>query len=90
MNRRSFLGGLAALVGGLAVEKAIPLGRVWSFPSKIVVPVQCAIKQYADYVSLSDLVLSSSLDFDDLDGCNDLAYRYTPYDFHRHTACTVC
>lgn len=81
MNRRSFLGGLAALVGGLAVEEAIPLGRVWSFPSKIVVPVQCVIKQYVDYISFSDLVLSSRLDFDDLDGRNDLAYRYTPLRF---------
>lgn len=38
MNRRGFLAGLGALVGGLALEEAIPLGRVWSFPSQIVVP----------------------------------------------------
>lgn len=38
MNRRGFLGGLAALVAGVAIEQAIPLGRVWSFPSKIVIP----------------------------------------------------
>lgn len=38
MNRRNFLAGISALVGGLAVNEAIPFGRVWSFPSKIVVP----------------------------------------------------
>lgn len=38
MERRSFLRGLAAIVGGLALEEAIPLGRVWSFPSKIIIP----------------------------------------------------
>jgi hypothetical protein len=38
MERRSFLKGLVALVGGIALEQAIPLGRVWSFPSKIVIP----------------------------------------------------
>ena len=54
MNRRSFLGGLAALVGGIAVAEAIPLGRVWSFPSKIV-PLNVTISQYSDYISLSDL-----------------------------------
>ena len=37
VNRRSFLGGLVSLVGGLAIEEAIPFGRVWSFPSKIVI-----------------------------------------------------
>lgn len=25
-------------VAGIAIEQAIPLGRVWSFPSKIVIP----------------------------------------------------
>jgi hypothetical protein len=25
-------------VGGLAIEQAIPLGRVWSFPSQIIRP----------------------------------------------------
>jgi hypothetical protein len=38
MNRRGFLSAIGALVGGLAIEQAIPLGRVWSFPSKIVIP----------------------------------------------------
>jgi hypothetical protein len=35
MNRRGFITGLAALIGGIALEQAIPLGRVWSFPSVI-------------------------------------------------------
>lgn len=38
MNRRSFLGWLGAGVAGIALEKAIPFGRVWSFPKKIIVP----------------------------------------------------
>lgn len=32
------MAGLAALVGGIALEQAIPFNRVWSFPSKIVIP----------------------------------------------------
>lgn len=46
MNRRNFLQGIAALVGGIAIEKAIPFGRVWSFPSRIVIPkrCECAVK----------------------------------------------
>lgn len=35
MNRRSFLSGLGALVGGLALEQAVPFGRVWSFPTDL-------------------------------------------------------
>lgn len=38
MNRRGFLGLLGAAVAGIALQEAIPLGRVWSFPSKIVIP----------------------------------------------------
>lgn len=37
MNRRSFLRSAVAAVGGIALEEAIPFGRVWSFPSKIVI-----------------------------------------------------
>lgn len=57
-NRRMFIGGLAALVGGLAVEEAIPLGRVWSFPSTIAVPqvVNVTLESYADYMSITDLL----------------------------------
>lgn len=38
MNRRNFLSGLATLIGGVAIEAAIPFNRVYSFPSKVVVP----------------------------------------------------
>jgi len=37
MDRRKFFGLLGAGVAGVALSEAIPLGRVWSFPSKIVV-----------------------------------------------------
>jgi hypothetical protein len=35
VNRRNFLRGLGAVVGGIAIRDAIPLGRVWSFPKEI-------------------------------------------------------
>ena len=38
MNRRHFLSLLTAGVAGIALDQAIPLGRVWSFPKKIVIP----------------------------------------------------
>lgn len=38
MDRRGFLKFLGAGVAGIALEQAIPLGRVWSFPSKLVLP----------------------------------------------------
>jgi hypothetical protein len=38
MNRRGFLGLLGAAIAGIAVDQAIPLGRVWSFPKNIVIP----------------------------------------------------
>jgi hypothetical protein len=38
MNRRNFFSLLAAGVAGIALEQAIPFGRVWSFPKKIVLP----------------------------------------------------
>jgi len=37
MDRRGFLKFLSAGVAGIALERAIPLGRVWSFPKKIVI-----------------------------------------------------
>lgn len=36
MDRRGFLKGLGLVIGGVALEQAVPLGRVWSFPAKIV------------------------------------------------------
>lgn len=38
MNRRGFLRSIGLGIGGIALEQAIPLGRVWSFPKKVVVP----------------------------------------------------
>jgi len=38
MNRRNFLRILGGTALAVAIEEAIPLNRVWSFPSKIVVP----------------------------------------------------
>jgi len=38
MDRRKFLGLFSAGIAGIALEQAIPLGRVWSFPKKIVIP----------------------------------------------------
>lgn len=42
MNRRGFLSllgtGVVGGVFGIAIDQAIPLGRVWSFPKKIVLP----------------------------------------------------
>ncbi|HZW05391.1 MAG TPA: hypothetical protein VFF58_00655 [Candidatus Nitrosotalea sp.] len=37
MERRRFLQLLGLGVGGIALEQAIPLGRVWSFPKEIVI-----------------------------------------------------
>ena len=37
MNRRDFFKSLGLVIGGVAVEQAIPLGRVWSFPTNIVI-----------------------------------------------------
>lgn len=38
MNRRNFFSLFSAGVAGIALEQAIPLGRVWSFPKKIKIP----------------------------------------------------
>ncbi|HEX3094608.1 MAG TPA: hypothetical protein VHW72_18365 [Candidatus Angelobacter sp.] len=37
MDRRNFLRGLGLVMGGIALDQAIPLGRVWSFPKEIKV-----------------------------------------------------
>lgn len=37
MNRRGFLKNIALGIGGIALEQAVPLGRVWSFPKDIVI-----------------------------------------------------
>jgi len=38
MNRRNFLSLFSAGIASIALEQAIPLGRVWSFPKKLVIP----------------------------------------------------
>ena len=38
MDRRRFFRLLSSGVTGIALQEAIPLNRVWSFPSKIVIP----------------------------------------------------
>jgi hypothetical protein len=38
MDRRRFLSLFGLGVAGIALEQAVPLGRVWSFPSEIVIP----------------------------------------------------
>ena len=43
MNRRNFLSLFSAGVAGIALEQAIPLGRVWSFPKEIVIPPERAM-----------------------------------------------
>jgi hypothetical protein len=37
MNRRRFLSLLGLGTAGIALEHAIPLGRVWSFPKEIII-----------------------------------------------------
>ena len=36
MNRRELFKSFGLTLGGIAIDQAIPLNRVWSFPSKIV------------------------------------------------------
>jgi hypothetical protein len=45
MDRRGFLKLFGMATAGLALKEAIPFGRVWSFPSAIVIPT---IEEYAD------------------------------------------
>ncbi len=44
MERRNFLRVLGFGVAGIAQEQAIPLGRVWSFPSEIVIPQKLVLR----------------------------------------------
>jgi hypothetical protein len=53
MNRRRFLQMLGLGVTGLAVEQAIPFGRVWSFPKEIFIPNPAAIATFSDDISWS-------------------------------------
>lgn len=57
MNRRNFLSLLSAGIAGIALEQAIPLGRVWSFPKEIVVPRFRAL-DIGDVVILSEFLMT--------------------------------
>jgi hypothetical protein len=70
MDRRGFLKLFSAGVAGIALEQAIPLGRVWSFPKKIVIASPLsqfdytenynrALKKYA--LEIGDIVTISSV-----------------------------
>jgi hypothetical protein len=62
MNRRGFLQGLGAMVSGIALEKAIPLGRVWSFPKEIKIRKLVPIGgRHYDLLVMDDLVSNEYL-----------------------------
>jgi hypothetical protein len=63
MNRRSFLQGLSALVGGVAIEQAIPFNRVWSFPKNIVIPnrYQIVDRKLTGVVSFTESELNAAV-----------------------------
>lgn len=67
MNRRGFLGMLGAAVAGIALKEAIPLGRVWSFPSKIVIPPSGNQFLTTDWITREHLqALKNHMDFGEL------------------------
>lgn len=43
MNRRNLLQGIALMFAAEAAEQVIPFGRVWSFPSKIIIPKELPV-----------------------------------------------
>lgn len=45
MNRRGFFCLLGGTIAGLVLDEAIPFGRVWSFPSAIVIPRTILLNQ---------------------------------------------
>ena len=68
MDRRKFLGLFSAGVAGIALEQAIPLGRVWSFPKEIVIAkpsaLICAYNQSAVRAFEGGLEIRNSIFFD--------------------------
>jgi hypothetical protein len=53
MDRRRFLGLLGLGVAGIALDEAIPLNRVWSFPARIVIPEpRVQVADVADWMIL--------------------------------------
>lgn len=66
MDRRKFLGSLIAGVAGIAIEQAIPLGRVWSFPKKIVIAApgtigHCLGFDWEEELAIGDIVSIDSV-----------------------------
>jgi hypothetical protein len=62
-DRRGFLKMFTGGVAGIALEQAIPLGRVWSFPSKIEIvrlPAFCI----GDLVTIEGLNIFEGSDFE--------------------------
>lgn len=59
MDRRGFLKLFGVGVAGLALEQAIPFGRVWSFPKEIVIGKTLSVRfpprfEIGDVISVSD------------------------------------
>ena len=81
MNRRGFFKALGAVVGGIALEQAIPFNRVWSFPKNIVIAqpkvIQATIGQYYDYMTFSNLALAALLDAVVDDARKEAAKQYS-------------
>lgn len=81
LSRRGFLSGLGTLIGGIALDQAIPLGRVWSFPREVkclnaasVLPALASYRViYYDRVALDRLKLMFR--FADLSGERPCQYR---------------
>lgn len=60
MERRSFLSLLGLGVASVALDQAIPLGRVWSFPSKLFVPREPLVNSI-DWPPLRNTLLTTRL-----------------------------
>ena len=67
MNRRNFLSLFSAGVAGIALEQAIPLGRVWSFPKEIVVGgVDCAFGPDATVIMVPTFSIAQRFEIGDI------------------------
>jgi hypothetical protein len=54
MDRRNFLRAAAMTIGGIALDQAIPFGRIWSFP-KVIKPANY-IRQTTHYMIADDIL----------------------------------
>ncbi len=76
MNRRNFLSLFSAGVAGIALEQAIPLGRVWSFPKEIVIPEYNVFLE-PGWISLETLrILKRNLDYRSTDWEKDFTREF--------------